>query len=158
MWSPGEPPPRVDWRTGKPVNRGAHRADTQTDMPNPPWYLRVSGVIVCAVGIAQLLAGISSVLVPAGGRLRVADLVVGALLSILGAAQALGRRWGYPGILLVAVVAIVAGVALVLGDQGVPPGNFMVGFLMAAFGMALLATAVSPRSIRWVKGGWRPSA
>src|SRR5688500_10932656 len=112
-------------------------------MPHPPWYLRVSGVIVCAVGVAQLLAGITSVLVPAGSRLRVADLVVGALLSILGAALALGRRWAYPGILVMAVVAIVAGVALVLGEQGIPPGHFMVGFLMAAFGIALLATAVS---------------
>lgn len=125
-------------------------------MPNPPWYLRVSGVVVCVVGVAQLLAGLSSVLVPAGDRPRFADLVVGAPLGILGAALALGRRWAYPGFLLVAVVAIVGGVALVVGDQGVPPGNFVVGFPTAAFGVLALATAVSPRSIRWVKGGWRP--
>ena len=102
--------------------------------------------------MAQLIVWLGSVMVAAGDRPPLALLISGAVLSTHGAAVVLGRRWAYPGILVTAVVAVVAGIALMAGEQGVPPGTAGVGIPTVAFGFLTLAMAVTPRSIRWAKG------
>lgn len=117
-------------------------------MGNAPWYLRVSAGFVLLVGMAQFLEWFSSV----SDRSRTLSLIVGVFLTIVGAAIIVGHRWAYLVLVLLAVIAIVTGVGLVVGDQGTPPGNVYVGMPIAASGVIVLATALMPGSIRWARG------
>jgi hypothetical protein len=115
---------------------------------NAPWYLRVSAGFVLLVGLAQFVDWFSSGSVRGSGGWPIA----GAMLAIVGAAVIAGHRWAYPFIVLVAVIALGAGVFLIVGDQGVPPGNAVVGLPLATSGAIVLVTAGLPRSIRWARG------
>jgi hypothetical protein len=117
-------------------------------MGNAPWYLRVSAGFVLLVGMAQFLEWFSSV----SDRSRIPPLIVGVVLAIVGAALIVGHRWAYPVLVLIAVFAVFAGIALTVGDQVIPPGDAYVGMPLAACGAIVLATAATPRSIRWATG------
>jgi predicted membrane channel-forming protein YqfA (hemolysin III family) len=123
-----------------------------SDMGNAPWYLRVSAGFVLLVGMAQFVEWFSSATVPLNDRSSIPPLIAGSILTLVGAAIIAGHRWAYPVIVLIAVIAVVAGVALTIGDQGVPPGSAAVGISLAASGVIVLATAATPRSIRWARG------
>jgi len=123
-----------------------------SDMGNAPWYLRVSAGFVLLVGTAQFVEWFSSVTVAVSDRSRMPPLIAGAILTIVGAAIIAGHRWAYPVIVFLAVIAVVAGGALTIGDQGIPPGDAFLGAPLATFGSIVLATAVTPRSIRWARG------
>jgi hypothetical protein len=119
---------------------------------NAPWYLRVSAGFVLLVGMAQFVEWFSSGTVTGSDPSPIPPLIAGAILTIVGAAIVAGHRWAYPVVVLIAVIAIGAGVWLTIGDQGIPPGNAAVGFPLATSGAIVLATAATPRSVRWARG------